>query len=292
MKWQVYPPGFFSRYFWWYSSARVDGPASTISVTIGLLPLARLVDPGLHRLGDLPLLGGGHEDRRAVLRADVVPLAVARGRVVHAEEPLLEQVGVRQLLRIEHDAHRLGVAGRARVHVLVGRVRASCRPCRPPRSRARPGSCAGSPPSPRSSRRRGSRSRASARSRACRPARGARSCCRRTRPACVAALGPLEERRVLAVALGRELVDRDEAQRRRVDAVARVRRRRAVVEHVAEVRLAGARAHLGPHHAVASRPRARRPGRGSTGCVKLGQPVPDSNLSVELKSGSPVATST
>jgi hypothetical protein len=31
---------------------------------------------------------------------------------------------------------------------------------------------------------------------------------------------------------------------------------------------------------------------GSTGCVKLGQPVPESNLSVELKSGSPVATST
>src|SRR6516162_6921773 len=31
---------------------------------------------------------------------------------------------------------------------------------------------------------------------------------------------------------------------------------------------------------------------GSTGCVKLGQPVPESNLSVELNSGSPVATST
>ena len=30
----------------------------------------------------------------------------------------------------------------------------------------------------------------------------------------------------------------------------------------------------------------------STGRVKLGHPVPDSNLSVELKSGSPVATST
>jgi len=31
---------------------------------------------------------------------------------------------------------------------------------------------------------------------------------------------------------------------------------------------------------------------GSTGWVKLGQPVPESNLSVELNSGSPVATST
>ena len=31
---------------------------------------------------------------------------------------------------------------------------------------------------------------------------------------------------------------------------------------------------------------------GSIGRVKLGQPVPESNLSVELNSGSPVATST
>ncbi len=31
---------------------------------------------------------------------------------------------------------------------------------------------------------------------------------------------------------------------------------------------------------------------GSTGRVKLGHPVPESNLSVELNSGSPVATST
>jgi len=30
----------------------------------------------------------------------------------------------------------------------------------------------------------------------------------------------------------------------------------------------------------------------STGRVRLGQPVPDSNLSVELKRGSPVAMST
>ncbi len=41
---------------------------------------------------------------------------------------------------------------------------------------------------------------------------------------------------------------------------------------------------------VASRFSATR--LGSTGCVKLGQPVPDSNLSVELNSGSPVVTST
>ena len=31
---------------------------------------------------------------------------------------------------------------------------------------------------------------------------------------------------------------------------------------------------------------------GSTGRVKLGQPVPESNLSIELNSGSPVVTST
>jgi hypothetical protein len=32
--------------------------------------------------------------------------------------------------------------------------------------------------------------------------------------------------------------------------------------------------------------------RGSSGLVKLGQPVPDSNLSRELNSGSPETTST
>jgi hypothetical protein len=31
---------------------------------------------------------------------------------------------------------------------------------------------------------------------------------------------------------------------------------------------------------------------GSIGCVKLGQPVPDSNLSSDENSGSPVTTST
>ena len=101
-----------------------------------------------------------------------------------------------------------------------------------------------------------------------------------------------EERAVRAVALGLELVRRDEAQRRRVDAVAQVRRRRAVVEHVAEVRVAALRAHLGPRHAVACCRCFSTTRLGSTGCVKLGQPVPESNLSVELNSGSPVATST
>src|SRR5690349_4132864 len=40
------------------------------------LPLARALDLGLHLLGDLPLLVVVVEDRRAILRADVVVLAV------------------------------------------------------------------------------------------------------------------------------------------------------------------------------------------------------------------------
>jgi hypothetical protein len=88
-----------------------------------MLPLAGLVDPVLDLLGDLALLGRGDEDGRAVLGADVVALAVQGGGVVHAEEPLLQQVGVGQPARVEQDLHRLGVPGVAVVHVLVARVR-------------------------------------------------------------------------------------------------------------------------------------------------------------------------
>jgi CheY-like chemotaxis protein len=34
-QWQVYPPGFFTRYFWWYSSAPQKSLAATMSVTTG-----------------------------------------------------------------------------------------------------------------------------------------------------------------------------------------------------------------------------------------------------------------
>src|SRR4051812_41287009 len=48
-------------------------------------PRARRVHPRDHALGDRALLGRLREDRRAVLRPDVVPLAVARRRVVQLE---------------------------------------------------------------------------------------------------------------------------------------------------------------------------------------------------------------
>ena len=64
----------------------------------------------------------GEVDARAVLGADVVALAHALGRVVLLEEDL-QQVGVGDLLRVEGDQHRLGVAGLRRADLLVGRVR-------------------------------------------------------------------------------------------------------------------------------------------------------------------------
>src|SRR5439155_14443009 len=58
----------------------------------------------------------------------------------------------------------------------------------------------------------------------------------------------LEERQVAAVPLGLELLDRDEAEGRRVDAVAKARRGRPVVEDVPEMRFTMLGADLGPFH--------------------------------------------
>src|SRR5262249_61774546 len=58
-------------------------------------PLPAGVYALLDLLGDLALLLGGHEDRRAVLRPDVVALPVPGRRIVHAEGTLLEQILVR-----------------------------------------------------------------------------------------------------------------------------------------------------------------------------------------------------
>src|SRR5205823_7797134 len=57
-----------------------------------------------------------------------------------------------------------------------------------------------------------------------------------------------EERAIFAVTLGFELACRDEAQRRRVDAVPKSGGRRAVVEDVSEVRVGRARPHFGTFH--------------------------------------------
>src|SRR2546428_13245475 len=85
------------------------------------VPLPRARDAFLHALGDLPLLVVVIEDRRAVLRADVVVLAVHRRGVVHAEE-VAEQLLVAELRRIEGHLDSLGVPGVAAAHVAGGRV--------------------------------------------------------------------------------------------------------------------------------------------------------------------------
>ena len=96
----------------------------------------------------------------------------------------------------------------------------------------------------------------------------------------------------MTVTLGLEVVAVDEAKRSGVDAVAQAALGRGSVgEDVPEVAVAVARAHFGAHHDVAV--------VGlfddvipSIGLVKLGQPVPLSNLSTEANSGSPDTTST
>src|SRR4051794_34231952 len=72
-------------------------------------------------LGRLALLVVVYEDRGAVLRADVVPLPVRRGRIVQAEEEV-EDVVVGDLRRVEDDLDGLGVAGAAGLHVFVARA--------------------------------------------------------------------------------------------------------------------------------------------------------------------------
>src|SRR6185369_1280765 len=81
-------------------------------------PEARRLDVGDRVLGDLLLLVAREVDRRAVARAAVVALAVLRRRVVDLEKEL-EQLPVRETLRVEDDLDRLGV----RAVVAVRRVR-------------------------------------------------------------------------------------------------------------------------------------------------------------------------
>src|SRR5579884_616605 len=62
------------------------------------------------------------EDRGPVLRADIVALAVERGRIMNGEEDL-EQVAIRHDLWVKRDLYRLGMAGAARAYRLVGGIR-------------------------------------------------------------------------------------------------------------------------------------------------------------------------
>src|SRR6266436_4203225 len=106
-------------------------------------------------------------------------------------------------------------------------------------------------------------------------------------------LGGFEERAVLAVAGLFELVGGNEAERRGVDAVAQARRRGAVVEDVAQVRVGVGRAHLHAAHAVRGvgelgdvggfeRPHEARPARAGLELVGRGeQGLPGNYIDVD-----------
>ena len=125
-------PACFSKYFWWYSSARHHLAAGTTCVTTGrvkTLALGELRDRGERRL---LLVAVVEEDRGAVLVADVRALPVPLRRVVRAEE-VGEELLVADHVRVELEAYRLGVTGPVRADVLVGGVLGACRRCSRPR---------------------------------------------------------------------------------------------------------------------------------------------------------------
>lgn len=67
------------------------------------------------------LFGQGGEDGGAVLRADIIALAVEGGGVVNGEEDV-QKVGVRDLGGVEGDAHHLSVTGMPGTHLLVSGI--------------------------------------------------------------------------------------------------------------------------------------------------------------------------
>src|SRR5882762_3956677 len=84
-----------------------------------------LAQRGLERLArllrGLALRRRRGEERTAVRRSDVVPLAHALGRVMALPERA-QQLGVGDPLRVVHHQHRLGVPGRSRADLAVGRI--------------------------------------------------------------------------------------------------------------------------------------------------------------------------
>src|SRR5687767_15486464 len=82
-------------------------------------PTSRRVDARSHTLRSGFLLWCLGEDRRAILRTDVVPLPVERGRVVQLEEPPLEQLLVAEYCRVEHHTNSFSVPRFAIVRVVV-----------------------------------------------------------------------------------------------------------------------------------------------------------------------------
>ena len=107
--------------------------------------------------------------------------------------------------------------------------------------------------------------------------------------ACLRSLS--KEAKVLAVPFPFQVLLRDEAQGGGVEAVAQARGRRPVGEDVSEVRIGEPAPDLGARIGEAQ-VLLFDDMLGTRGFVKLGQPVPESNLSREEKSGSPETTST
>ena len=97
---------------------------------------------------------------------------------------------------------------------------------------------------------------------------------------------------IIGVSLLPHILQRNEAEGCAIDAVAHpARGRRAVVEEMSEVGVAVGASHFGAHHAVGGVGELVY-GSGGEGRAKAGHPQPESNLSEELKSGSPVVMST
>jgi hypothetical protein len=97
---------------------------------------------------------------------------------------------------------------------------------------------------------------------------------------------------IFTVSLGLHLVARDEAKGRRVDAVAQTAAvGRTVRENVAQMAVGVYRPDLRPDHAVCTVPHLVHVCRNDR-LGEAGQPVPESNLSVEANSGSPDTMST
>ncbi len=78
--WQETAPR-FSRYFWWYSSARQKFCAGTTWVTIGFLKAFRR-QPGNRRFSRRFLLGRMEKYHAAILRSPVRTLAVKLSRIM------------------------------------------------------------------------------------------------------------------------------------------------------------------------------------------------------------------
>src|SRR3989475_6769484 len=101
----------------------VEGPGGDDLGDDGVIEDLVLREGSDHVLGDRLLVRRVVEDRRPVLRADVMTLAVERGRIVDREEDL-KQLAEGDHLGVERDLHRLGVAGAACADRLVSRIRA------------------------------------------------------------------------------------------------------------------------------------------------------------------------